>query len=1081
MKKNFKFLALATILGAMSTNAFAAVGDTFLGADGVLYKITSEYQAPAAGVPEKFGEVTLINYGYSTKTDALVIPSVTYNQDATNITIPAGNRYNVVGINGMEDTEITINGIKVNAADQTQAFLNCSASSITLPTSVIYIGKSAFQGYKGTAVNIPVGSQLAKIDDNAFLNAAALATFATENATWLAEIGDNAFKGCTALTSISPSAKLTSIGTGAFLGTGITELDLSACTAFTTANGAVIDRWFTTGVAPYATNNKLATVKLPALTGSNVIAIEDDAFNGCTALAQVGAVAASATIPNTISGIGDGAFKKTNITKFDIASNSKILSIGDWFSTGNDSKLQQIVLNNVAYTGFDVDGIKTLKKIGIASAEYALPAKTTAGAIVEGMFAGTALEQLDLSKITATIAELPCLFNKAGNSALTAVVLNNNTTALAAYAFANCTSLANITVKDKDGNAKEGLTTLVTINTGAFHRTALTALQFGAALTAISKPFYGQTFDASAQLLPFSTAESLSIDMSKSIAVGTVACSNTIQFDEYAGLTAAEQADYTADDNFVYTIIDNADITAAAYTAASTTVQALYEASVYTFDATKFNDTDHEGCVLATTYDAYTQTDTKGLFVAAWYQTGTEEPITAEAYAALADKTGYNPYSYSLVNGNESKNATGFAALSTEAQGLYAASMYAVKTANLTVNGATTFGALATDVKALYAQSAGTYTSTVAAATNPTLPADLFNGVAALTSITLPYDAETAVGLYAIGANAFEGTGIAEIALPKTIHQDATAADRGIKSNAFKDCKSLKKMTYTPDTKTTSIFQDNTVFSGCGLVSIYVPTDFAAVGGPVTATLAPTNSKWVTASPVEFTTVKDKVKSYAMKGFFNNESAYQFDATECDVYEAYLDGENIVLSPLRKRDGKYNVDAKQAVIVRTAEAKKISPVGITIGGTIKSSVVYGKTADLNYLPTQTENVLASVKELTARESVKSTADWTTACYGNYMYALVNNATYGFSFQYYTGNNLNVGNIYVICSKAPAAGRLNMIWLDENGNVVEDETTAIESINAAEAAEGEIYNLQGVRVNGAQKGIYIKNGKKFIVK
>jgi len=45
---------------------------------------------------------------------------------------------------------------------------------------------------------------------------------------------------------------------------------------------------------------------------------------------------------------------------------------------------------------------------------------------------------------------------------------------------------------------------------------------------------------------------------------------------------------------------------------------------------------------------------------------------------------------------------------------------------------------------------------------------------------------------------------------------------------------------------------------------------------------------------------------------------------------------------------------------------------------------------------------------------------------------------------------------------------------------ENVTTGIESIGAAEA-EGAIYNMQGVRVNQMQKGLYIMNGKKILVK
>jgi hypothetical protein len=43
-----------------------------------------------------------------------------------------------------------------------------------------------------------------------------------------------------------------------------------------------------------------------------------------------------------------------------------------------------------------------------------------------------------------------------------------------------------------------------------------------------------------------------------------------------------------------------------------------------------------------------------------------------------------------------------------------------------------------------------------------------------------------------------------------------------------------------------------------------------------------------------------------------------------------------------------------------------------------------------------------------------------------------------------------------------------------------EATGIKAIEAAEAEEG-IYNLQGQRVAKTQKGLYIVNGKKAIVK
>ena len=74
-----------------------------------------------------------------------------------------------------------------------------------------------------------------------------------------------------------------------------------------------------------------------------------------------------------------------------------------------------------------------------------------------------------------------------------------------------------------------------------------------------------------------------------------------------------------------------------------------------------------------------------------------------------------------------------------------------------------------------------------------------------------------------------------------------------------------------------------------------------------------------------------------------------------------------------------------------------------------------------------------------------------------------------------------GQFFILSTNKPAgAARLNVVWLDENGFVEEDGATAIQSIEKA-TEDGPVYNLQGVRVNAAKKGLYIKNGKKYIMK
>ena len=99
----------------------------------------------------------------------------------------------------------------------------------------------------------------------------------------------------------------------------------------------------------------------------------------------------------------------------------------------------------------------------------------------------------------------------------------------------------------------------------------------------------------------------------------------------------------------------------------------------------------------------------------------------------------------------------------------------------------------------------------------------------------------------------------------------------------------------------------------------------------------------------------------------------------------------------------------------------------------------------------------------------------------YLYRLTNTAGLGFGFTSFTGTSIKEGQFFIACSKKPdGAGRLNMVWLDEYGNV-ESETTGIETIESNDADNGAIYNLQGIRIVKPQKGIYIQKGRKIVVK
>ena len=75
--------------------------------------------------------------------------------------------------------------------------------------------------------------------------------------------------------------------------------------------------------------------------------------------------------------------------------------------------------------------------------------------------------------------------------------------------------------------------------------------------------------------------------------------------------------------------------------------------------------------------------------------------------------------------------------------------------------------------------------------------------------------------------------------------------------------------------------------------------------------------------------------------------------------------------------------------------------------------------------------------------------------------------------------LSAKSLYIV-GKKNAAGAPELEVVFEGDENFDANTTGIETVKAAESNDA-IYNLQGVRVNNAQKGIYIMNGKKVVLK
>ena len=195
------------------------------------------------------------------------------------------------------------------------AFSRCvNLTSITLPNTVTYIGDKAFDdtkwyekqsnglmyigyylyGYKGsmpsnTKVNIKEGTK--GIACSAFSACSGLISVTIPES--VRSIGENAFSGCTGLTSVIIPNSVTSIGDNVFQ-------NCSGLTSITISNSVT-----NIGEKVFSGCSGLTSITIP----NSVTNIGNEAFYDCSSLTSI-------TIPNSVTSIGDNAFYKCSSLAF---------------------------------------------------------------------------------------------------------------------------------------------------------------------------------------------------------------------------------------------------------------------------------------------------------------------------------------------------------------------------------------------------------------------------------------------------------------------------------------------------------------------------------------------------------------------------------------------------------------------------------------------------------------------------------------------------------------------------------------------------------------------------------------------
>lgn len=191
--------------------------------------------------------------------------------------------------------------------DDSYAFYYCPITSITIPSTLTFLGVGTFEWTKLTSITIPRSVQ--ELRGSTFWYCQELTTVTFESNSSVSSIGSGVFAGCVKLTSISLPNSVKSIGGRAF------EL----CSAMTSIT--MPDALTSLGESAFLGCAKLTSIVMPkGLTAINNKTFQDcikltsvKVYDGITSIGEYAfdncAVMTSLTIPNTVTTIGKGAFR----------------------------------------------------------------------------------------------------------------------------------------------------------------------------------------------------------------------------------------------------------------------------------------------------------------------------------------------------------------------------------------------------------------------------------------------------------------------------------------------------------------------------------------------------------------------------------------------------------------------------------------------------------------------------------------------------------------------------------------------------------------------------------------------------
>ena len=893
------------------------------------------------------------------------------------------------------------------------------AAALVIPSTVDINVKGTDEA--SAAIDEKITFKIVEIEDNAFENVTKATSI--QIGKNIKKIGTSAFSGCTAVTSITFDADNTNdmeIEADAFKGTQVTALDLSPLKGILQK----VNKWFDNSTFTVGTedvkNNKLTTITFPARVKEIVV----DAFAGFSALTTVNFTEVPAGTAAQELTIGKGIFQETPIVDLDL--------------TNSDIK--------TLYKPFEDDNV-TLKTVKMPKAVVTLETNALANCIQ--------LNSVDFSK-SVNLTTL-----KGGS-------LSN--TVVSEYDFTNC-----FTVNKNAAGVITSYNTNLNFTTG-------------------ENPFVNTVTLTNKNLvtvkLPY---ESTTLKFSPVTEIATV-------FANCEVLTTIDKLDVSK----ITTVADGAFANDKSLTALE-----------FPLSLTTVNGSPFTGCIALATLTFNNQN-------AAPLTIGDNtNNIYGKATASLAALQTLNIVSQKGITDNTKKTAnvtiatnalvgcTGITTLNIAVGGIFVGTVNTFAL-NEEANATITIGDIETGASfAKLTGPKGVYTTELTTGSvNVTFANEIVDGIVSKATVGEIKDGSVLTAIGQAKEIKFAGNITVALAAPTTANAALTTIDFGtstdedavniptgnIAATVFDLTKApnLTEVTWKPaDANATKAFVQTAFGDGPKGTSAKVTLHTTTAVGDGFYELKEANLYNVIFDAEAAPIVPEVTEVYgtATADYFYGKllltkkveiAKTNKDGDQVEVYSAFVDtkDQKIYMDRLSLKNGLYVIAANEPVIIRVK-----APTTVTDHAKIEG----GKVAEVEYLESSKYNTMRYiptgggkyklVNDLKVTDKIFSSDYIGTNYVGKTLYAMANPAKVGtLQFDPVAKTSYLPKSALFVETEEVATARLEIVWPD-----ADEATGIIEKLLENNDGNDVIYNLKGMRMSDAQKGIYIKNGKKFIVK